>query len=130
MLMPHPYFMDELQAWSRLDPRNSDQRTFLNLSASYADLLTMDPQNRIKLSPQLCDYCNIRAGEKALVVGSIQYMQLFNPDLWTSLFDGGMARFDRAANAVADRQNAPRPINLYLEAMNGKQRDESHADDE
>lgn len=98
-LMPKPLFEQELERWSELDDRITDQRTILNLLTAFADLLPLDKQNRIKLSPQLLKFCNI--DRDVIIVGSIHYMQIYDRHTWEERVRQDMEKFGDAINAVA-----------------------------
>lgn len=98
-LMPKPTFLKELEFWETLDDQINDQRTILNLLTSFADLVPLDKQNRIRLSPALCKFCNIT--RNVIVVGNIRYMQIFDLDTWNDSVREGMDRFGGAINALA-----------------------------
>jgi division/cell wall cluster transcriptional repressor MraZ len=100
-LMPKPLFLEELQKWSRLDDRITEERTILNIMTAYADLLPLDKQNRIRLSPMLCDFCKI--SREAIVVGNMSYMQIYDLSVWNERVRQGMQHLDRAMNNVAMR---------------------------
>lgn len=106
-LMPYPYFLEQLESWSQLDDRSIDQRTVLNLTASFADLLPLDKQNRIRLSPQLCKYCGIE--REVIIVGSIHYMQVFDLKVWDEYVREGMAKFGGAADTLAVAPKSAEP---------------------
>jgi DNA-binding transcriptional regulator/RsmH inhibitor MraZ len=123
-VMPQPYFMRELEAWSKLDDRSRNQRLMLNLSSPFADLLPFDKQNRIKLNPQLCKFCGIEPGP-VVVVGSINYMQIFDAVRWNALVQSGVERWEEASDALAAAAGQPAPVHLNLiatrtEAEDGK----------
>lgn len=98
-LMPEPIFLKELEYWSSLDDRSQNQRTILNISTAFADLLPLDKQNRLKLSPALCKFCNI--SREVIIVGSVRYMQIFDLDSWNELVRKNFDRFGGASDALA-----------------------------
>lgn len=98
-LMPEPIFLKELEYWSSLDDRSENQRTILNISTAFADLMPLDKQNRIKLSPALCDFCSI--SREVIIVGSVRYMQIFDRNSWNELVRKNLDRFGGAADALA-----------------------------
>lgn len=100
-VMPKPLFLEELEAWRNLDDRISEERTILNIMTAYADLLPLDKQNRIRLSPMLCDFCKI--SREAIVVGNMNYMQIYDLGVWNERLREGMQNFNEALNNVAMR---------------------------
>lgn len=118
-LMPHPYFAEELERWQALDVNKSADRTILNLSSSFADLLSMDKQNRIKLSPALCKFCNIT--RDVIIVGSLKYMQIFDIGIWNALTETGISQFDGALDTAAQNAGRPAPVHLVINAEHKKE---------
>lgn len=116
-LMPYPYFMAALEQWNALDDRISDQRVVLNLSAGFADLLKLDKQNRIRLNPEMCKFCNIT--REVIIVGTLKYMQIFDRGVWNTLVRKGMSKFGGAADAVAAKAAEPAPVQLIVQARTG-----------
>ena len=113
-LTPYTLFAEDLDRWSKLDDQVTDERTILNLTTSFADLLTMDKQNRIRLSPELCSFCNI--SREVIVVGTIKYMQIFDLKTWNTMMQEGIKKLSEATDAVATRAAAPQPVNLIVQA--------------
>lgn len=100
-LMPKALFEEELKAWRNLDDRVSEERTILNIMTATADLLPLDKQNRIRLSPMLCEFCNL--SRDAIIVGNMDYMQIYDLGVWNEKLREGMENFDKALNNVAMR---------------------------
>jgi division/cell wall cluster transcriptional repressor MraZ len=100
-VMPIPLFEKELESWRHLDERVSEERTILNIMTATADRLALDKQNRIRLSPMLCEFCNL--SRDAIIVGNMDYMQIYDLGIWNEKLREGMQSFDQALNNVAMR---------------------------
>lgn len=116
-LMPYPTFMKELEALAKLDDRLSDQRMMLNMTAPFADLLPMDAQNRIKLAPALCGFCNIK--RDVIIVGAMRFMKIFDLAVWNDLTSKGMTGFGGATESVAAKASEPAPVQFVIQAQKG-----------
>jgi DNA-binding transcriptional regulator/RsmH inhibitor MraZ len=77
-----------------------------NLVAGSAELVQLDKQNRIKLSSQMLEACKIR--QEVVVVGSMQYMQVFDMDAWKAMLRDGVGRMGKAIEAAAEKEK-PKP---------------------
>ncbi len=83
----------------------------------FADLLKLDKQNRIRLNPEMCKFCNIT--REVIIVGTLKYMQIFDRGVWNTLVRKGMSKFGGAADAVAAKAAEPAPVQLIVQARTG-----------
>jgi MraZ protein len=100
-IMPLPAFLEEVERWSHLSDLNADERMLRNMATGSAELAQLDRQNRIKLNPLMMELCEIR--QQVVIVGSMEYMQLFDVDVWKRMFRQGLGRMGEAMQAIADR---------------------------
>lgn len=100
-IMPMPVFLEEIERWNQLDEQDAAERMIKNLATSSAELVTLDKQNRIKLNPLMMEICDIR--QQVVIVGSMHFMQLFDVDVWKSMFKTGLDQLGKAMQRVADR---------------------------
>ncbi|MRR13234.1 division/cell wall cluster transcriptional repressor MraZ [bacterium] len=112
--MPANYFRAEVERWSKLDDRDSQERMILNLATSLAELVTLDKQNRIKLNPMMMKVAGI--DRQVVIVGNIKFMQLFDVEAWNKMFSKNLSAWGEASTAVARREEAPAPVQYVINA--------------
>jgi division/cell wall cluster transcriptional repressor MraZ len=105
-ILPMPCFIEEVERWNQLDDRVASERTIKNLATGSAELATLDKQNRIRLNPLMIELCEIR--QQVVIVGSMHYMQLFDVDVWKTMFKAGLGKLGAALQQMADKEK-PRP---------------------
>ena len=113
-IMPANRFEAEIERWSQLNDQLPAERMVLNLSTSLAEVVNLDTQNRIKLNPVMKEVCSI--DRQVIFVGSVQYMQLFDANIWRKMVLGGLKQFSAAAGEIASRQTSPAPIQYVINA--------------
>ncbi|MCE5230733.1 hypothetical protein LLG95_14235 [bacterium] len=113
-IMPAGYFRSELESWSKLDDRDSQERMILNLATSLAELVTLDKQNRIKLNPMMAELAGI--DRQVVIVGNIKFMQLFDAKTWREMFEKSLPAWGEAATQLARRGDKPQPIQYVINA--------------
>lgn len=107
-VMPYPLYLEEIERWSKLDDRLEEDRAIKNMVLSTADEATLDAQNRIRLNSDTMELCEIGAGRQVAIVGSMDYLQIFDVDRRRRLFDAGMGKLSQAIQAVATKDD-PKP---------------------
>ncbi|MEN6627276.1 MAG: hypothetical protein ABFD69_13715 [Candidatus Sumerlaeia bacterium] len=113
-IMPATFFRAELERWSRLDDRDSQERMILNLATSLAELVVLDKQNRIKLNPMMMEMAGI--DRQVVIVGNIKFMQIFDEPTWREMFKKNLTAWGEASTSVARRAEAPAPIQYVINA--------------
>ncbi len=98
-LMPYPAFMEKLAYWRSLNDDISEHRTIRSFVLKLAKVHQLDGQNRLKLTDQQVKFCNIT--RKAIIVGDIEAMQLYDPDLYEQTLLKDMQKFAEASDQVA-----------------------------
>jgi MraZ protein len=110
-LMPVPFFEKEIERLSQLNDQVDEERMMLNLLASLAERAPLDKQNRIKLNPFMMKECAI--DRDVVIMGSIQYMQIFDQKVWREYYKSGLPQLGAAASRVA-KKDEPRPAVQYV----------------
>ena len=87
------------------DPYAADQL------ARLAERAPLDKQNRIKLNPFMMKECSI--DRDVVIMGSIQYMQIFDQKVWREYYRRGLPQLGAAASRVAKRDE-PKPSVQYV----------------
>lgn len=111
-LMPAPLYREEIEKARRLDVRSEKGRIIRTLYSAHAELLTLDAQNRIKLSKQICGMCKLSGA--VIVVGSFDYMQIFDLATWQEYEERGMNELSTAEDEVSRKEAEPRPVQIVL----------------
>ena len=91
--------MEKVENWKGLKKGIRSHRTLLNYQPGMSGLLQLDAQNRIKLNPMLKKRCQIE--RDVLVVGSIRYMQIYDPRVYEEMLDKEMELYDAASDDVS-----------------------------
>ena len=114
-LMPASRFREEIERISRLDDQVDQERMILNMATSLAESVTLDKQNRVKLSPMMTELCGI--DRQVVIVGNLKFMQLFDAKAWRELCERSLSTWSQAATAVARRAEAPAPVQYVINAQ-------------
>ncbi len=110
-IMPAPYFNGEITRWQGLNDQLEEERLMLNLATSMAEVVALDKQNRIKLNPLMMKVCQI--GREVVIVGSLQYMQLFDLKTWREMIETGLPQWGSASTRIA-RKEEPKTTVQYV----------------
>lgn len=115
-IMPYALYLEEVEYWSGLDDRIEDDRLIKNMVLSTADEGVLDAQNRIRLNSETMGLCGIGINRQVAIVGSMQYLQIYDPELRREMFDKGIPKLSRAIQAVAkkDDPKLPQVIKQYV----------------
>lgn len=113
-LMPALFFEQEIERLNRLNDQVEEERLILNLSTSFAELAQLDKQNRIKLNPLMMEECSIR--RDVVIIGSRQYMQLFDEKSWREYRKRALPLLGSAASQVARKSEPKSPIQYVINA--------------
>ncbi|MBI3735467.1 hypothetical protein HY256_03025 [Candidatus Sumerlaeota bacterium] len=111
-LMPYPAFMKRVEWWKTLNDRLAAHRTIKNLETSLAKVLALDNQNRIRLTPAQVKFCRIK--EEALIVGRIEYMELFAPPTFDETIQREMKEYESASDLVAREEAGIKPVQQFV----------------
>ena len=114
-IMPLPAFEEALEAWRNLDDQVPEERMVLNMSTSLADVVQLDTQNRIKLNPEMMGFCEI--DRQVVFTGNLQYMQLYDANVWREKVQENLKDLSDAAGKVARSKKEPqRPVQYVIDA--------------
>lgn len=100
-LMPAPYYREEIERLFSLDDRFHEERLVKTVSVAHSDLLILDKQNRISLGSMIMRTCKLT--KDVVIVGSGNYMQLFDLDVWTAYMDQAMPQLGVMTESIAAR---------------------------
>lgn len=103
-VMPLPVYQQFMDSLDQYNDQIEEERLILNLWTSFAEEADLDKQNRIKLSQMITEKCQI--GRQVVVVGSRQYMQIFDEKIWREYSDRALAKMGSAASMVARKDEA------------------------
>lgn len=113
-LMPIPYFEKEIARLSQLNDQVDEERMMLNLLASLAERAPLDKQNRIKLNPFMMKECAI--GRDVVIMGSIQYMQIFDQKVWREYYKTSLPQLGAATSRVAKKDEPKASVQYVINA--------------
>jgi MraZ protein len=113
-LMPPGLFDRELARWDKLDDDLDEERLVLNLSASLAERVALDKQNRFKLNALMMEVCQVQ--REVVIVGSIRYMQLYAAEVWRAMVERDLPRMGEAMAKVSGKGQPPAPVQYIIQA--------------
>lgn len=100
-LLPAPYYRDEIERLFSLDDRFHEERLVKTVNVAHSDLLTLDKQNRVTLGAMIMRTC--RLTKDVVIIGSGNYMQLFDLETWTMYMDQAMPVLGSMTESIASR---------------------------
>ncbi len=111
-VLPYSAFLERVEEWKGLNDRRSDHRTIKNLETSLAAVITLDAQNRFRLTPAQVKFCKIKS--KVLIVGRVGSMEIFDPTVFDKVTEKAMENFDQASDAVANEKAGLKPAQKFV----------------
>lgn len=122
-LLPYPAYVKRVAYWKTLNDRIAAHRTIKNFETSLAKLVSLDGQNRIKLTSAQADFCGIDAGEKegkgakaATIVGAVDCMKLYSRKGFQAMVERAMAGYASASDQVEREKEAKPAAKFVIEA--------------
>jgi len=113
-LLPYPAFLKRIEFWKTLDERVGSQRTIKNLETSLAKELTLDTQNRIRLTPAQMKFCKIEQKKSdVIIVGKVDHMQIFASEVFDEMILRELENASEANDEVArgkTESNGSKPV--------------------
>jgi division/cell wall cluster transcriptional repressor MraZ len=98
-LLPYPDFVKRVEWWRSLNDQFAAHRTIKTLETSLAKELTMDNQNRIRLTPAQIKFCKIK--RDILMIGGIDCIQIWDPGVFEEMIKREAENFAAASEEVA-----------------------------
>jgi MraZ protein len=102
-------FLYPLDVWERvetqiqhLNPFQRETRDFTRNLLRWADETTLDGQGRISLPKTLLDFAELSAGNgsKALFIGSLDHIEIWDPDVFEAYLNQQPADYETVAERV------------------------------
>ncbi|MDT0630204.1 division/cell wall cluster transcriptional repressor MraZ [Rubrivirga sp. S365] len=85
VLYPLDYWEGEIEPRMRgLNMFNQEDRVFVRQLNRWADEVTMDGQGRIAVPKPLVEFAGLQPGEKALVIGAFDRLEVWDPTVFES----------------------------------------------
>ena len=102
-VMPYPYFLEEIERWSRMDEHNAYEMMVRNMNTSIADTMALDNQHRFKLNQMMMDLCGIELQTQVVVSGCMDHMRIYNEQVYYQAvynYNVALARLERAVGVA------------------------------
>ena len=100
-------FLYPLDHWAKMESEmrelnmyNRESRNFLRTIMMWADEVTLDAQGRIGLSKPLMEFAGILAGGSALIIGSLDHIEIWDPASFESYVSDHVDDYDSLAERV------------------------------
>lgn len=100
-------FLYPLDVWERMEERflslNTFQkktRDFVRTIVRWADESVLDGQGRISLPKSLIDFAHLEPGGKALIIGSLDHIEIWDPDTFNAYLDQQTETYEAVAEQV------------------------------
>ena len=78
----------------------ADARHFVRMLTMWAEELVLDAQGRVALPKPLLEVAGIQPGAKALIIGSHDHIEIWDPARFDAYLNGRSTSFDVLAEAV------------------------------
>lgn len=82
------------------NPFAKDTRDFVRLNYRFAEDVTLDGQGRIALTKALLDYAGLRPGQKALIVGTYDRIEIWVPETFEKYINEEVDDFEAITERV------------------------------
>lgn len=100
-------FLYPLDVWETMEERflalNTFQkktRDFVRTIVRWADESALDGQGRISLPKSLIDFAHLEPGGKALIIGSLDHIEIWDPDTFNAYLDQQTETYEAVAEQV------------------------------
>ena len=100
-------FLYPLDHWSKMESEmralnmyNRESRNFLRTILMWADEVTLDAQGRVSIAKPLMEFAGIQAGGSALIIGSLDHIEIWDPDTFEHYVAQEMDDYDSLAERV------------------------------
>lgn len=84
-LYPLDEWKKKEEEFANLNTYNREARHFVRLNLMWAEEAVIDGQGRVSLPKVLAEYAGI--GERALILGAMDHLEIWNPDAFTAYLD-------------------------------------------
>lgn len=97
---------DRMEAgFAELNTYQIETREFVRTIYMWADDVTLDAQGRIPIAKPLLEFADLEPGDKALVIGTLDHIEIWNPDLFEAHIQESRPSYRETAERV---MSAPR----------------------
>ena len=100
-------FLYPLDHWAKMESEmrelnmyNRESRNFLRTIMMWADEVTLDAQGRIGMAKSLMEFAGISAGGSALIIGSLDHIEIWDPDTFDKYVTDQVDDYDSLAERV------------------------------
>lgn len=83
-----------------LNPFQKETRHFLRTIFRWADEVTLDGQGRIPLSKTLLQFAGLEPGQKALIMGSFDHIEIWDPEVFDAYLNDVPTSYEDTAERV------------------------------
>lgn len=100
-------FLYPADGWEKIEAQmgtlnmfDPEARHFVRTINQWADDVTLDAQGRAALPKALLEFAGIQPGGKALIIGSFDHIEIWDPAQFETYLNGQTASYDTLAQAV------------------------------
>ena len=100
-------FLYPLDHWDKMESEmrelnmyNRESRNFLRTILMWADEVTLDAQGRISIAKSLMEFAGISAGGSALIIGSLDHIEIWDPETFEKYVSDQVDDYDSLAERV------------------------------
>lgn len=100
-------FLYPLDHWAKMESEmrelnmyNKESRNFLRTILMWADEVTLDAQGRIGIAKTLMEFAGISAGGSALIIGSLDHIEIWDPETFDKYVSDHVDDYDSLAERV------------------------------
>ena len=100
-------FLYPLDHWAKMESEmrelnmyNRESRNFLRTILMWADEVTLDAQGRIGIAKPLMEFAGISAGGSALIIGSLDHIEIWDPETFDKYVSDHVDEYDSLAERV------------------------------
>ena len=88
-----------------LNPYQRETRDFLRTIFRWADEVTLDGQGRISLSKTLLQFAGLEPGQKALIIGSFDHIEIWDPEVFDAYLNQMPSSYEDVSERVMTSMN-------------------------
>ncbi|HEX9951883.1 MAG TPA: division/cell wall cluster transcriptional repressor MraZ [Rubricoccaceae bacterium] len=100
-------FLYPADGWEKIEAQmdtlnmfDAEARHFVRTINMWADEITLDGQGRAALPKSLLEFAGIQPGSKALIIGSYDHIEIWDPAQFETYLNGQTTSYDVLAQAV------------------------------
>ena len=97
--------------FSELNTYQEEARQFIRTIYMWADDVTLDGQGRVSIAKPLMEFADLEAGGKATVIGMLDHIEVWNPDVFDAHIAESRPSYRETAARVMDRPRVRPTLN-------------------